>query len=286
MGNISKRLHRRLASAATHSPKKAPKRRPNKPMSGGISDIQALIDKGLDPVHAAYVYVQQSTSYFAEQVSVLPEMRTYAKIVGAAEDEYMPGFPPMSPVTTSFFTTWAFYDLRIGGTGDTIGGCLIDASDLFPMNPDQLEALKNLSDSRIGIYEHLGIDGQRVRLKELLTEREFSCHSGSGYRGRAGELWYVRRLPPLLPEVADYHVVFTTPYILLSPKDDWVQFLQRSLSKHPGDDRQNGLCRLLKDGPSPNYWNEFVFLAYHHHQNDAIYLAGIPDLRATLPHAN
>ena len=150
MGNISKRLHRRLASAATHSPKKAPKRRPNKTMPGGISDIQALIDKGLDPVHAAYAYVQQSTSYFAEQVSVLPEMRAYAKIVGNAEDEYMPGFPPTSPVTTSFFTTWAFYDLRIGGTGDTIGGCLIEANDLMPMNPDQLEALKILSDSRIG----------------------------------------------------------------------------------------------------------------------------------------
>jgi hypothetical protein len=26
-------------------------------------------------------------------------------------------------------------------------------------------------------------------------------------------------------------------------------------------------------------------LAYHHHQADAIFLSGIPDLRATLPHA-
>lgn len=286
MGNISKRLHRRLAIAATHSPKKAPKRRPSKAMPDDIEGVQTLIGKGLDPVHAAYAYVQQLTSYFAEQVSALLEMRAYAKIVGDAEDEYMPGFPPMSPVTTSFFTTWAFFDLRIGGTGDTIGGCLIEANDLFPMHPDQLAALKDLSDSRMGIYERLGMNGERVRLRELLTDREFSCHSSSGYRGRAGELWYVRLLPPLLPEVADYHVVFTTPYILLSPKDDWVQFLRRNLSKHPSDGRQTGLRRLLKDGPSPNYWNEFVFLAYHHHRNDAIFLAGIPDLRATLPHAN
>jgi hypothetical protein len=28
-----------------------------------------------------------------------------------------------------------------------------------------------------------------------------------------------------------------------------------------------------------------VFQAYHHHQDDAIFLAGIPDLKATLPHA-
>lgn len=285
MGNISKRLHRRLASAATNLPIKAPKRRPNDPRHGGVKAVQALIDSGLDPVHATYAYIQQLTSCFAEQVSVLPEMRAYAKVVGGAEDEYMPGFPPMSPLTTSFFTTWAFYDLRIGGTGDTIGTCQVEANDLILMNSDQLDALKILSDSRMGIYEHLGMDGERVRLKELLTEREFSCHSSSGYRGRTGELWYVRLLPPILPEVADYHVIFTTPYILLSPKDDWVQFLQRSLSKHPGDDRQNGLRRLLKDGPSPNYWNEFVLLAYHHHQNDAIFLTGIPDLRATLQHA-
>ena len=45
------------------------------------------------------------------------------------------------------------------------------------------------------------------------------------------------------------------------------------------------LYRLLKYGPEPNYWNEFVFKAYHHHQAEAIFLAGIPDLKATLPHA-
>jgi hypothetical protein len=64
-----------------------------------------------------------------------------------------------------------------------------------------------------------------------------------------------------------------------------LQFLQRSLMQFKaGDDRQ-GLHRLLKDGPEPNYWNEFVFKAYHHAQSDAIFLAGIPDLEATLPHA-
>ena len=38
-------------------------------------------------------------------------------------------------------------------------------------------------------------------------------------------------------------------------------------------------------GSGKNHWHEFVFLAYHHHQSDAIFLAGIPDLKATLPHA-
>ena len=285
MGQISNRLRRKLAGAPKKSSTKAPERRPNMSLLGRVRDVQAFTDDGLDPVHAAYAQVQQMTSHFAERVSVLSEMKAYAKVVGAAEDDYMPSFPPMSPVTSSFFTTWAFYDFRIGGTGDTIGKCLIEANDLVRLIPEQLDALKKLSDSRMGIYAHLGMDGDRVQLKELLTDHEFTCHCGSGYRGRPDELWYVRLLPPLVPELADYHVVFTTPYVLLSPKNDWIQFLNRSLSKHPDDDRQNGLRRLLKDGPSPNYWNEFVLLAYHHHQPDVIFLTGIPDLRATLPHA-
>jgi hypothetical protein len=34
-----------------------------------------------------------------------------------------------------------------------------------------------------------------------------------------------------------------------------------------------------------NYWNEFVFSAYRQHRAEAIFLAGISDLRGTLPHA-
>jgi hypothetical protein len=45
------------------------------------------------------------------------------------------------------------------------------------------------------------------------------------------------------------------------------------------------LHRFFEYGPNLHYWNEFVFKAYHHHQSDAIFLAGIPDLKATLPHA-
>ncbi len=50
-------------------------------------------------------------------------------------------------------------------------------------------------------------------------------------------------------------------------------------------DQRKALHRFLKQGQNPNFWNEFVFKAYHHHQSDAIFLAGIPDLEATLPHA-
>jgi hypothetical protein len=190
----------------------------------------------------------------------------------------------MSPLTTSFFTTWAFYDLRFDGS-DTLASCLIEANDLVCMNPDQLDALQKLAASRMGIYEQIGRDGPHVRLRELVTDADFTCHNASGYRGRTGELWYVRLLPPLLPELARYCIAFTTPYILMASKDDWAQFLRRGLSQSGSGTDKDGLHRFMKYGPEPNYWNEFVFQGYHHHQRDAIFLAGIPDLKATLPHA-
>lgn len=286
MGEISKKLHRKLASNSGNLPTKAPKRRPGEPLPGGAKDVETLIKDGLNPIHAVYAYIQQFSSQFAEGVSQLPEMKAYAKLAGDAEEEYMPMGPPMSPLTTSYFTCWAFYDLRFGKDGDTIGKCQIDANDIFLLNPDQLDTLNKLSESRMGIFEHVGAADGLVNLRELITGIEFPCLCTSGYQGRSGELWYVRRLPPPMPELATFHVLFTTPYILIeSTKDDWTQFLKRTLVKVEGGDEHDRLHQLLKFGLGKNYWNEFVFKAYHGHQSNAIFLAGIPDLKATLPHA-
>jgi hypothetical protein len=286
MGEISKRLRRKFAAKSHWLPAKEPKRRPGEPLPGNIQDVKMLIRDGLDPIHAVYVYIQQISSHFAEGASRLPELKEYARLVGQAEDEYLPEGPPMSPLTVSYFTSWAFFDLRFGRDGETIGKCEIDANDTIGLNTYQLDALKNLSQSRMGIYEHVGSLGGRVQLRELITGEDFHCLSTSGYKGKPGELWYVRRLPPLEPELANYHILFTTPYILIeTTKDDWTQFLKRTLTKVEGSDERQRLRRLLKYGLDTNYWNEFIFQAYHHHQHDAIFLAGIPDLMATLPHA-
>ena len=43
--------------------------------------------------------------------------------------------------------------------------------------------------------------------------------------------------------------------------------------------------RLMKAGLSRHHWNEYVFLAYVNHREDCVYLAGLPDLSASLPHS-
>ena len=204
MGQTSKKLHERLQKMGSPLGSTIRSRR------GGpdIPSVEDFIEDGLDPVFAAYAFVQHIVSHFAEAVSQLPEMKKYTKLVGKAEDEYMPSGPPMSPLTASFFTCWAFFDCQFDGK-DTLASCLMESNDLVQMNPHQFDALKKMAESRMGVYEHIGTDGGQVQLRELLTDKEFPCVCGSGYRGHKGELWYVRLLPPPLePEIASYQVVF------------------------------------------------------------------------------
>ena len=136
MADISKRLHRRLTKLLPPSDKDVPPRgwQPKET----VPDIPKLIAEGHDPIHAVYIFIHRIASVFSENVSRFPEMREYAKEVGIAEGEYMPSGPPMSPLTTSHFTCWAFFDHRIGATTDTLAGCLIEANDTIWMNPHQL----------------------------------------------------------------------------------------------------------------------------------------------------
>lgn len=286
MGEFAKKLHRRMASNAHNLPTREPKRRAGELLPGGIKDIPTLIKEGFDPIHAVYVFMQNMTAYFAEGVAQMSEMKAWARAVEMAEDEYMPSGPPMSPLTGSFFWMWAFYDLQIGKSTDTLAYCQIAANDVIQMNVHQLDALKKMNGSRMGVYEHIGMEGPHILLRELITEDQFSVHCPAGYRGRKGELWYVRLVPPLEPQLAIYWIAMTTPYILpRASKSDWIAFLKRTMVQCEGPNDRTKLRNLFKFGLEPNYWNEFVFKAYHHHQKDAIFLTGIPDMKATLPHA-
>jgi hypothetical protein len=248
------------------------------------------------PSHATYLAAQNLVSYLAEELSALREMWEYVAVVGQAEDEYMPDGPPMSPLTRSYFTTWAFFDAAFGQDRETIGTCLLDVGLDLGISPDYLEVIRLFQQSRMGVYEHLGVVKGRVQLRELISEQSFTCLVPAGYLGRAGELWYARVLPP--PTDTGDSVVFTTPYNLIAPgKEDWIAFLRRTMAKtglpvgqtapHETDqaDRYPALGALMKYGLHSNYWHEFVFLAYHSHRHDVIFLTGLPDVPESLPHA-
>jgi hypothetical protein len=241
-----------------------------------LHDARALVREGYDPLRAAYLAAQNYVAAFAESASEFEEFDPYSELAGPASDEYMPHGPPISPLTTSYFTSWAFFDLRFGPDRETIGSCLLDVADLLKLDEEMFETVRRFQATRMGIYEHCGGRGGRVVLRELVTGDEFACCAGSQYRGRKGELWYVRLCPPI-QERCDYHLAVTTPYVLLAPsKAQWEAYLKRSIRRAGQDDPRKALHTFLKHGKSPDFWNEFVFLAYHHHQFTAVYLSGLP----------
>jgi hypothetical protein len=143
MARASERLLKKLQKLAA-----APGRPGRRPPGGtDVPGVEELIGQGLDPVHAAYASVQQITSVFAEGVSRLPEMKAYTGVVAAAEDEYLPDGPPVSPLTRSFFTTWAFYDRRSQEAG----------FDSHLIKPADLTALQEL----LAAFETAGRKGAR-----------------------------------------------------------------------------------------------------------------------------
>jgi len=281
MGQISKKLARRFTRWSGRFRQEAR----TLPIPKDVRDVEALVRDGHDPLHAVYISVQNIASVFAECVSVLPELEPYYDVIAAAEDEYMPDAPPISPLTRSYFTTWAFFDFRFGSGLETIGTCLLDVSDRLGLDPGLVETARQFQESRMGVYQHGGTRGGRIRLRELVTGKNFDTLCTSGYAGKLGELWYVRLCPPIL-DLVEYHVTITTPYILTQASNaDWTAYLNRAMLQLKGGDEDHRLHDLLKYGLSVHHWNEFVFQAYHHHQYDAIFLAGLPDVKGSLPHA-
>ncbi len=237
-----------------------------------------------DPAHAAYVYAQNQMSIMAEQLLQLPEMKSFVKQIGPAEDEYAPSWPPMSPISTSFFVCWSTYDLGIGARRETLGHVIIAVAAECGTHPGILTLMQALQDSRMGIYRVQERDGARVRLQDFATDHTCTAVCASGYSGQVGELWFTRVLPP--PLTSADHVVFTSPYVLIAPDvAAWTTYLNRMASKEPAGTRAKTLEQHLKWGPNPRYWLEFVFEAYSRHESEAIFLHGLPDVAESRPHS-
>ena len=249
----------------------------------------------LDPLHALYVYSQNHLSVIIEQISELPMLAKLADRYAAAYDEYMPSGPPMSPLTTSYFTCWGAFDLcSFGAKQETLCSIATDFCNFINTDHGQIEVFEEMQNSRMGIYKHEGVFGKYIKFRELITNAEIRAISSSGYMGQEGEVWFARIFPPLFNSF-DYSVVFTTPYILgklgsdnsFIPfvENDWLNYFERNLDKMGLQNIEESYKKLMKHGLSQNYWNEYIFLSYRNHRDDMILLEGFPDIQSSMPHA-
>ena len=258
--------------------------------AGFGDDVQALGKKfaGHDPCYARYVVGQNIASLMAELISGMREAKGYVTIAGAAEDEYVPSGPPMSPLTVSYFTMWALFDVRFGSSRETMGSCTLRIAPEFDYPSGLIDVIKRMQRSRMGLYVHCGSEGDGVLLREVGTREIVSCSVLAGYTGYEGQIWFARLLASP-NRSCRRHIVFTTPDVIRDyPERAFVDYLKRELAWMkakipPRTDDAHG--HLMKYGPDRNHWNEYIFCAYLGHQADAIFLTGIPDIPQSLPHA-
>ena len=232
-------------------------------LEAGFGDNGPALGKklaGHDPCHALYVVAQNVASLMAESLSGMREAKGYVRIVGDAEDEYLPGGPPMSPLTVSYFTMWALFDVRFGSSRETMGSCILRIAPEFECPSWLMETVERMQHSRMGFYVHCGSEG--VLLREVGAREIVSCTVPAGYAGREGEIWFVRVLPPPHP-LCRRHIVFNTPYVIRDyPERAFTDYLDRerarTMAKKPArTDDAHG--HLMKYGPEPNHhWNEHV----------------------------
>jgi hypothetical protein len=118
-----------------------------------------------------------------------------ANVISDAEDEYLPSGPPMSPLTKSYFTNWAFFDLYTGINKETFGTVAIDMCRYLKVDGSLVTIFECMQNSRMGFYINEGFSGKFVRLKELVTENEIKVIIPSRYIGRKGEMVFARAFP-------------------------------------------------------------------------------------------
>jgi hypothetical protein len=217
-----------------------------------------------------------------------------ADAYSAAEEEYMPSGPPMSPLTRSYFCCWGVFDSAVGEEKETLGTVAIDLCKAIGTEPSLVRLFEHMQASRMGLYTHEGVDGGHVLLREFVTGVQERCLSPAGYMGSPSEIWFVRILPePYESLPMGYSLVFNTPYVVgrydgdFRPADpgEWHAFLDRTLPKTGIADTGGAYAHLMKYGLSRNYWNDYLMDAYVNHRHDMIMLAGIPDVPASLPHS-
>ncbi len=166
---------------------------------------------------------------------------------------------------------------------ETLTSIVLDLKHLLKLPESIATLFEHFCHSRMGIYEHLGIDREHVWLRDWMTQETFRVFNPSEYLGEAGQLWFVRLLPGLVG-THEERIGFTTPYVLTSGFDSWRDFFKRGAWRN----QKKALSdeHLLKYGLSPNYWLEYIHQSYLgiNPEGTAIFLQGLPDLGRTRPH--
>ncbi len=218
-------------------------------------------------------------------------------------EEYMPGYPPISPVTDSYFYSGIYLSYRFGADHESAAEIIQQVFLQWKVESRCLDMLKRLSGTRSGIFETKEVSGSSILVRELVTNREFMLAPSTGYSGRPGELRFSR---VAIPAEASGHTFFevTTPYILVGcHADEWTNYLSGEIPATalrrdplcgpdpdaevlPHSDLADRLAALFEDDCGVMSWKDYIMDGYFNFQKSAVFLTGIPNRPETLPHSD
>ena len=251
-------------------------------MFAQLNDI--TLNNEYDPSHKVYIHAQHILSLFAETVGGFKELKAFTQLYERFENEFMPSYPPMSPVTTSFNMYYFLFDLRLGSFRETISTIFYTMTKNWKLGEMLKPALMQCDRSSLRFYEHCGFRDDMIELEDIFTNEKKLVVNPSNYKGEAGEIWLVRLLPNL-DAVYDYKIAVTTPYIIrLYGAEDWLQFFARQdiyQDENNGNERYHNFMKFNLD---KRFWFNYVLDAYVDHTDGCIYLTGLPDIKGTKPH--
>ena len=247
-----------------------------------VKSVDTLIEDGYNEMHAYYTHVQNFLSLISEAFIEMDEMSRFHTIMAESEDVYMPSAPPHSPITNSYYFCWAHFDLAIGIQKETILSICNQLQSLIKTPKHVHIALLQFEQSRMGIYEHMGIAEGNILLREINTDKTLTVHNPTDYKGKKHELWFTRLLP--MDQQGECWLSFNTPYVLTAGLDDWQSYLNRGTWR--GNKAKKTYEQLMIEGPTRYYWLEYIMQAYQGTSpcSGAIFLGGIPDIGSSRPH--
>lgn len=282
MGIVSKALN------GTYSfPKSKPDMELLRQLTKGEADKTNM--KGSSDFHRYTAAFNICTEFGEQLLDKIELLGPFNNRIADKQEEYMPSSPPMSSVTTSFFTTWMALDAPINDEL-TIGLLYLRYIREKKVMLYAENAMENLNDSFPSFYQVTGGDLERTILWDMVGKREIGAQcaindlSVATYQPTVGDVWYSRILPSLIDENLP-HVVFTSPYVFRKTgRNYWEEFFSRRNARK-GEGR-DGIVNYLKRGDSFGYWLEFVFQTYVGHTREVIFAEGLPDIKESRPHGD
>lgn len=249
------------------------------------NDLDDPYEEYIDLQYAIYLSAHNLLSFVIEMMSGgLPSFDKHNKIGMDATDDYMPSWPPMSPISRSFFNTWLSFDLRLDVDQESYTSCVVELGKPLGIDSNFCHLFNLMDQSRLGVYKVLDKIGNKAILEEIFTKRQYLYFNPNLHELACNELCLLRLFLPI-NGTFNYHISIESPYILASREDEWQDFFARNiLVKRGTPAAEVNYEKFMKSGLNNCYWLEYVMQGYIRHTDLVIYLKGVPDIAASRPH--